>query len=269
MVDGGGGALFPVTFYDGEREMNIGNIRVQPLLEFKTFQIMISQKIGISPNQISIYLVHHSSSPEERRKTPITGKVNFSLIIRQKDCFFLVILKRSRKSRNRKLRPNSIDFGDYLSENDFLPSPPPENVILLRRNQPEMNMNGLQFNGFRKPFYDQITQAELADLNDRLQNLKVQRENYGLAMQRPMNFINPNLAPSMNPSLDPDPFPRIQETMTKNVRESSSSKVACEECVKAKKAGCTAPFHPCVNDPLITRFLTRAGPIARPVKSSQ
>ncbi|CDP10606.1 unnamed protein product [Coffea canephora] len=275
MVDGGGGAAFPVIFYDGEREINIGDIRVQPMLEFKTFQMMISQKIGISPNQISIYLVHHSSLAEERRKTPITGKVNFALIIRQKDCFFLVVLKRSRKSRNRKLRPNGVDFCDYLSDNDFLPSPPPENVVLLRRNQAEVNMNGLQLNCFGKPFYDQITQVELAGLNDRLQNLKVQREKYGIPAPQPVNFSGPSLAPrpmppDLNPSLDPGSFPRIQETMTRNVKESSTSasnKVACEECVNAKKAGCTAPFHPCVNDPLIPRFLTRAGPIARPVKS--
>ncbi|KAL3536035.1 hypothetical protein ACH5RR_004496 [Cinchona calisaya] len=266
MVDGGGGAAFPVIFYDGEREINIGEIRVQPMLEFKTFQMMISQKIGISPNQISIYLVHHSSSPEERRKTPITGKVNFSFIIRQKDCFFLVILKRSRKWRkNRKLTPNEIDFSDYLLE-DYLPSPSSENVILLRRNQQEMNMNIEQLNGFYRPFYDQISQVELEDLNHRLQNLKVQRENYSMAVPRPMDFINPNLAPNLNPDL----FSRIQETMTKNVIESSNSnKVGCAECVNAKKASCTPPFHPCVNDPLIAGFLTRAGPISRPVKSSR
>ncbi|KAL3532163.1 hypothetical protein ACH5RR_005684 [Cinchona calisaya] len=269
MVDGGGGAVFPVILYDGEREINIGDIRIQPMLEFKTFQMMISQRIGISPNQISIYLVHHSSSPEERRKTPITSKANFALIVRQKNCFFLVVLKRSRKSRSRNLRPIGTDFGDYLLDNDFLPSPPPENVVLLRRSQPEVNANVLQLTGYPQPFYDQITQADLAGLNDQLQNLKVQRDNYGIPMPKPTKFINPNMALSGAPNLDPGSFPRIQETMAKNARE-INKRVVCQECVSmtAKKTSGTAQFHPCVNDPVIAGFRTRAGPIARPVKSS-
>ncbi|CAN4089626.1 unnamed protein product [Withania somnifera] len=145
MVEGGEGPEFPVAFFDGESEMNIGTIRIYPLLEFKAFQLMLSQRIGISPNQISIYLCDRKSSKfEDRRRIPITGKANFGLISREKDCFFLVVLKRSRKSRNRKAAVKMEFNGGGFS---------PENLILLRRTDPEINHLGLG-SGFGSPFCD-------------------------------------------------------------------------------------------------------------------
>ncbi|KAI3447402.1 hypothetical protein Pfo_004067 [Paulownia fortunei] len=277
MVEGGGGPAFPVVFFDGEREMNIGDVKIDPTLEYKPFQLMLSQKIGISPNQISIYLVDRKKSPkspfsEDRRRIPITGKVNFGLICRQKECCFLVILKRSRKSRNRRERMiNGVEFADFWPENDFPPTSVhlvPENLILLRRNEPT-------------PFYDHITQSELDDLNDRLQlddlngrlrSLRVQRENYRMAMAKgyadSQNFVSEH---GLDTNLNVDSFPTIDDSypvnstwlmMTKNEIE----KAFCEECWNAKKNGGTTSFHPCVNDPVITRFTTRLGPINRPNK---
>ncbi|KAG8376818.1 hypothetical protein BUALT_Bualt09G0103400 [Buddleja alternifolia] len=257
MVEGGGGPAFPVLFFDGEREMNIGDVKINPTLEYKPFQLMLSQKIGISPNQISIYLVDrrkHASPPfsEERRRIPITGKVNFGLICRQKDCCFLVVLKRSRKSRNRRERMISgVEFSDFLPENEFTPPPMhtmPENLILLRRNQ-------------QLPFYDQITQSGLADLNDRLQNLRVQRENYQFAMAKG-NLNSPNyspgghgLEPRWSPNLDVDLIPNIDGSFpvvpspTMMMTKTESKKPFCGECVNAMKNGsATTSFHHCVND---------------------
>ncbi|KAL2503107.1 uncharacterized protein Fot_36955 [Forsythia ovata] len=257
MVDDGGGTAFPVVFYDGEREMKIGNVKIDPRLEYKPFQLMLSQKIGISPNQISIYLVDHkknpnSTFPDDRRRTPITGKVNFGLICRQKDCCFLVVLKRSRKSRNRRERVKDVEFSDSL------PAPVLENMILLRRNQPAS-------------FYDQITHSELANLNDRLQNLRVMRENYQMSMTK-ANF-NTGHGSDQDPILDFNmgSFPKIEDSyrvssqmmMTKN----ENRKGFCETCVDAEKNGRTASFHPCVNDAVIGRFRTLVGPISRPIKS--
>lgn len=144
-MEGGAGPEFPVVFFDGEREMNIGSIRVYPLLEFKAFQLMLSQRIGISPNQISIYLCDRKSSKfEDRRRIPITGKSNFGLIAVEKNCFFLVVLKRSRKSRNKKAA--KMEFAGGIS---------PENLILLRRTDPEMNHLGYGF-GSGSQFYDNL-----------------------------------------------------------------------------------------------------------------
>ncbi|KAK4371777.1 hypothetical protein RND71_007161 [Anisodus tanguticus] len=240
MVEGGAGPEFPVVFFDGEREMNIGSIRVYPMLEFKAFQLMLSQRIGISPNQISIYLCDRKSSKfEDRRRIPITGKANFGLIAREKDCFFLVVLKRSRKLRNRKAAAKAEFGGGFMTENEF----PVNNLILLRRTQPEMNLLG-----FRSPFYDQIS-PELENLND---NYSVDR--YLMHLNNPY------------PDPDPDPFPRIQDTfpmMTKNsLMEKKANK--CVQCKGNNENEKNSGFHHCINDPVIIGgFRSRFGPVRR------
>ncbi|PIM98634.1 hypothetical protein CDL12_28881 [Handroanthus impetiginosus] len=267
MVEGGSGPSFPVVFFDGEREMNIGEVKIHPTLEYKPFQHMLSQKIGISPNQISIYLIFRKKNPnwpfsEDRRRIPITGKVNFALICRQKDCSFLVVLKRSRKSRNRRER---MIEGVEFSDNEF--SPPmmhsvPENLMLLRRDQPV-------------PFYDQITQPELGVLNDNLRNMRFQSENYQMAMgNRNFNSLNFSWDNGLNqfPIIEPHRIPSLTEiddryrvsSTTMMTKNDATEKAFCEECANAENNGNTTSFHPCVNDAVITLFTTRLGPISRP-----
>ncbi|CAN4118778.1 unnamed protein product [Withania somnifera] len=236
MVEIGKGTVFPVIFYDGEREISIGNVRIQPTLVFKPFQLMISERIGISPNQISIYLCDRKSGSkfEDRRRIPVTGKANFSVISREKNCVFLVVLKRSRKARNRKVKVkknNGVEFGEFLKEN----------LILLRRNQPGMTS-----------FFDRITQTELASVNERVQNLQLHRENFDLVMQKP----NPKPMHLDSPSS----FPRIQDTFP-------AKKSLCYECVNTSSSGETAAFHHCNNDAVLAgSFRSRSGPVSRPVK---
>ncbi|KAH6762128.1 hypothetical protein C2S52_019561 [Perilla frutescens var. hirtella] len=273
MVEGGGGGpAFPVMFFDGEKEMNIGDVRINPTLEYKPFQHMLSQKIGISPNQISIYLVDRRKSPkspfsEDRRRIPITGKVNFGLICRQKDCCFLVVLKRSRKARNRRERAMSgVDFADLSPESD-LSRPPmhsaPANLILLRRDQ-------------QVPFHDQIVQSELAELNERLQSLEAQRENYQMAMARgnlnaPYHIAEHGTGRSSAPGMAMDLIPNFDDwysfhPSTMMMTNNDIRKAYCEECVKAEMNGSAPSFHPCVNDAVVTRLTARFGPIRRPYK---
>lgn len=248
-MEGGAGPEFPVVFFDGEKEMNIGSIRVYPLLEFKAFQLMLSQRIGISPNQISIYLCDRKSSKfEDRRRIPVTGKTNFGLIAREKDCFFLVVLKRSRKSRNRK--------GVHKSENEF----PVDNLILLRRTHPNPNQN--HHFGFGSPFFDQIPQFELENLNEKLQSLKINNYNYDYDYSMGMSQPNPILMHRNNPypNPDPDPFPRIQDTFP------MKKKAECEQC-KGKNGIEEIPsFHHCINDPVVAGGRRSwFGPVRRPV----
>ncbi|CAH9068416.1 unnamed protein product [Cuscuta epithymum] len=259
MVENVGGPGFPVLFFDGEQEINIGTIRIHPMMDFKAFQFILSKRIGISPNQISIYLC---DTKADRKRIPITGKVNFAFIAREKDCFFLAVLKRSRKARNRKAKMNWMaDYRDYLTEIELAPPPRPENLILLRRNQPELSVAmDPGFPEYEPPYHDQISQAELAGLNHRLHSLKIQRENYAMAMARsnpdPVGAVNPN----PKSGLDPDAFPSIQDSYSTMTKKEKSS---CKEC-RSTKNGKTAGFHPCVNDPVIPgKFRSRAGPIRR------
>ncbi|CAN4109458.1 unnamed protein product [Withania somnifera] len=221
MVEAGKGTVFPVIFFDSEREVNVGNIRIQPTFVFKPFQLMISERIGISPNQISIYLCDRKggcSEFEDRRRIPVTGKANFAMISREKNCFF---------STN-----NGMEFGDFLKEN----------LILLRRTQPEMTS-----------FYDQITQAELASMNERVQNLQLHKENFDLVMNKPSP--NPMHLDSQSS------FPRIQDTFP-------AKKISiCFECANTSASGETAAFHHCINDAvLVGSFRSRYGPVNRPAK---
>ncbi|KAK0584883.1 hypothetical protein LWI29_020307 [Acer saccharum] len=108
--------IFPVIFFDGDREINIGNVVVHPSLDYKSLQSTFSRKIGLSPNQFSVFLADRKTS----RKIPITGKANFSAISREKDCLFLVVMRGSRDSRSRRQKRQ--------------PEQPVSDVMLLRRN---------------------------------------------------------------------------------------------------------------------------------------
>nr|GMD39644.1 exocyst complex component EXO70A1-like [Ipomoea batatas] len=209
MVEDVGGTPFQAVFFDGEQEIGIGDPQVD----------------------------RRKNSDHTRE-----GELSRSSSLREKDCYFLAVLKRSRKSRNRKAKMNGgggavVDYGDYLSENDFAVSPQPENLILLRRNQPEMSVNMIR-------------------------NVDpIQRENYAMAMAR----TNPNLMhlaiPSPNLELDPNNFPRIEDTYWTITAKTEGTTSTCKECMNAKN-GKPAAFHPCVNDPVIKGwFRSRAGPI--------
>ncbi|CAK9152955.1 unnamed protein product [Ilex paraguariensis] len=271
MVDSSGGAVFPVVFFDGEREVDIGNVLVQPTLDFKNFQTILSQKIGISPNQISIYLFDRAKLwPEDRRKMPITGKANFSLIARERDCFFYVVLKRSRRGRRRK-SSDSVEFGDFLPENKLSASsenfsPMPEKLFLLRRNQSQLNSP--QISGYVSPYYNQISSSELMNLNNQLQNLQIQRENQAMINSNfspnlSLNF-NSRLNSSQNVNLDLNSFPRIEDSYW-----DLNNRGLCLECTDSKKNGRVASFHHCAYDVVVKNFRTKAGPIARPSKASR
>ncbi|ESR43314.1 hypothetical protein CICLE_v10012818mg [Citrus x clementina] len=118
--------IFPVVFFDGERETSIGNVVVYPSLNYKAFLSILSLKIGISPNQFSVYLADGESS----RKVPVTSKANFSEMSREKDSCFLVVLRRSRDSRARRQRRKA----DHYQRQQQQQPPLAGNVMLLKRN---------------------------------------------------------------------------------------------------------------------------------------
>ncbi|CAA0818786.1 Unknown protein [Striga hermonthica] len=265
MVEVGGWTSFPVVFFDGEKEINIGDVKVDPTLEYKPFQHMLSQKIGISPNQISIYLVDRGRSrrtlfAEDRRRIPITGKVNFGLICRQKNCSFLVVLKRSRKSRSRRERAaNGVEFAGFFSDGEFLQHPQmrpvPENLVLLRRNQ-------------QMPLYGRITQSELSDFSDRLHSLRIQRDNYQFAMGKgdldSPGFVAGSGQESNSISGIGDWNP-VTPPAAMMVANNGSRRVFCDECEKSVPDRAMTSFHPCANDAVIAGFtVSRLGPIDRP-----
>lgn len=234
------GASFPVVFSDGENESNIGSVSVYPSMDFKTFQSILSKKIGISASQFTIYLV----GPDSRRRITVTpGNANFYVIARQKDALFLVVLKRSRRMRKGK-------YQNDLEENYEYPSLSmkadqrivPEKMVLLRRNSEMANQ---AFPGFISPYHDRIAASEHQNYN-RLLELKMQQEKLLIMSANSNPYSKWNSVQSMNGG-------------------AGSIRVSCKECLNSKMEGRPVEFHCCVHDPVIVGFRSIAGPIARPV----
>lgn len=231
--------VFPVVLFDGEREMDVGNVKIHPDLVFKEFQIMLSQMIGISYNNLTTYLVDSKKSKisVERRKILITGKVNFSVLVREKNCYFLVVLKRSRRDRRRKPgKQSDLDFS-------LAPSISPNDLSRIHWNQ--LDMNDAQMTAYSPYYYD-----------DRFHDLLMQRENYvNMILNSRYGFDSP-LNMNMN-------FPKIEEVYPQ-VR-SKPNRALCRDCTLAQQKGKTAEFHLCVYDEVIVGgFRSPVGPISRP-----
>lgn len=223
-------AVFPVILFDGERETDVGNVKIHQDLLFKEFQTKLSQMIGISYNNLTTYLVDSRKSKisPERRKILITGKVNFAVIVRERNCYFLVVLKRSRRDRRRKPAiQNDLDFP--LAPDD-----------LSRIHWNQLDMNDAQMSAYSPYYYE-----------DRFHDLLIQRENYvNMILNSRYGYDSP-----LNVN-----FPKIEEVYPKV----QPNRALCEDCTAAQKQGKTAEFHLCVYDEVILDgFRSPAGPISR------
>lgn len=234
MVQADGRVSFPVVFCDGECETNIGSVVVYPTLEFKRFQSELSEMIGISPHQFSVYL----SSQESRRRIPITGKVNFGAISRENGYFFLVVLKRSRRERRRRSpheTPDDVYYTSSVKSQQPIKKIPPDNIMLLRRGTGISQDEA--FSGFLVPYADRV------EYEKRVRELELEREKYLMNMGvKVMALAN----------------------KTSTMRE-NGGKAVCNLCSRAKETGIEVEFHHCVHDAVTYHFRSSAGPIARPV----
>ncbi|KDP36123.1 hypothetical protein JCGZ_08767 [Jatropha curcas] len=224
------GSSFSVVFYDGEQETSLGNVVVSPSLNFKAFQSTISEKLGLSPHQFSIYM-----TDQNRRgsRIPVTGKIDFSAVSREKDCFFLVVLKRSRRERRRKSR----EVAEIMQNNHRFD--PPANMMLLRRDGNTIAINTNEFSG---------VDLGRAGYERRVKELQMEKERY---------LMNMGLGSGM-----------VYEGLSLGSERVNNRTVVCDECLMAKVMGRDVGFHWCVNDTVTFGFRSPAGPIARPIKGS-
>lgn len=151
-----GGISLPVFLHDGEREISIGSAVVRPSLKFSDLQSGISQRLGLSPNQISIYLAERRLYRSWPRKIAVNAKFNFATITGSKDSYFLVFLKRSKgREKVQSMAKQRL---------------PPENVMLLRRGTgPSDQLYG---GGYSVPIVDPY------EYDRRMRELAVERERY-------------------------------------------------------------------------------------------
>ncbi|KAG5072813.1 hypothetical protein JHK86_008024 [Glycine max] len=124
-MDDGGGPSISVVYFDGHTEATVGEVTVDSSFNFKKFVSFLSQKIGISPHKLSVYLATFGTD----RRIPISGKVNFAAVARDNaaaSSFFFV--ERTKRPRSRKNKSRSK--GNSRNNSNA----PRENVVLLRRN---------------------------------------------------------------------------------------------------------------------------------------
>ncbi|GAB2272121.1 hypothetical protein Dimus_006940 [Dionaea muscipula] len=247
------GGVYPLVFFDGVTEIELGNVVVSPAMNFKKFQSIVSEKIGISPHQITIYFEKHSPPPppllsmKSHRKIPVTSKTNFGSILNEPNCFFRAVLKRSRRARRRRPPNQSIpvvggeeDYHGYSVNSGNLS---PGNFVLLPRNT----------NWY--PLWDHLDYANRMRILDREQT----------------RYLNLNTGVDSDPSLNYDKHSNVMESYDGNSASFIGCRdgVICEFC-EGENATTeddeTVAFHWCKYDPVTVGFRSAAGPIARPTR---
>uniref|UniRef100_A0A803L343 DUF7138 domain-containing protein n=1 Tax=Chenopodium quinoa TaxID=63459 RepID=A0A803L343_CHEQI len=248
-------ALFPVTFFDGEREIDVGTVPITPSLTFKSFQSILSSKLQISPHQITIYFqrpnyndFHH----HHRRRHAVTNKFDFENAMAVPDSAFYVVQKRSRRTRRRKPRSPAIN-----GNNDF---------VLLRRD------NNCDYNNIFNNLNNHVVNGGNYNLNEYLeyvnrlrliQEVEREREKYMMSMN-----LNSNVYEDL--SFGYGGGGGYYGNFSDDAASSSSSSVFCDVCYNAAVRGGimdeTVPFHWCKNDVVTKVFRSPAGPIAPPNK---
>lgn len=231
MKEAASGESFPVVFFDGEHDTRIGDLVVLPTLEFKGLQLMISERIGISPHQFSIFLVNRE---KRGSRIPVTAKTDFSKIYLEKDWVFLVVLKRSR--RERRIKGQEMINGNSVR---LRFDPPPGKLMLLRRDNNSVAINGNGLSGL---------DSGRVEYERRVRDLQMEKERYLMSMDLGM-----------------DPGWGV-EGLRLGEAERRDRNVVCEECLRAKRTGMDPGFHWCVDDTVTFGFRSSVGPIARPIK---
>ena len=98
---------YPVVFFDGEQEQDKGFVDINSVLTFKRFQSLISQKMGLPPNQLSAVFICRRMIKDmgKWQRFPITIKTNFNTFLsehnpnKDRDSYFLVSMKKPKRER--------------------------------------------------------------------------------------------------------------------------------------------------------------------------
>ncbi|URE05654.1 hypothetical protein MUK42_19248 [Musa troglodytarum] len=241
-VSAAAAAYFPVVFFDGDSEIDVGSVLVHPSVGFKKFQASVSQRIGVAPHQISISLVRRKKarvSPEVRRKVTIDEASDFAAIARERDCFVLAVLRRPRRDRRGRSKRKSHEVGE---EKKAVPE-----MTILRRNP--MGSGVLDpMRGGLVP--EAIAGPGLWDYEAQLRNLQRQRERHLISTAA--------AAAAAAAEVSYHPFA---------VGHRPASPASCRECEAAKAEGRSPGFHWCVHDAVTVAFRSPVGPIQRPPRS--
>ncbi|KAL6969633.1 hypothetical protein U1Q18_043085 [Sarracenia purpurea var. burkii] len=241
-----GSVYVPIVFMDGESKLS--GVRIYPSAKYKDFKSCLSNRLGISPNQITIHIFARKKPKNSlmiRRKCSGTGKVSFSTVVWERDCFFLVVFKRMRGKP--KPRQGGSEFSG-LDSPDYIEVP---RLVFLDNDDDESSTD-----------HNGVPRLEFVDDDENLQNLQIQREKYATAIK-----LKSNLDMISNVSLGSNSFPRMEESKGDSTL-TASDRPFCQECAGGNGDGTSEPFHLCKYDAVIEGFRSKAGPIARPREGS-
>ncbi|KAJ9554805.1 hypothetical protein OSB04_009419 [Centaurea solstitialis] len=210
-------AAFPVVLYKGEQRINVGNVEIHPTLDYKQFRVVLNQLTGISYNNLTTYLIDNKRKqipPEQQRKILITGKFNFTVLVREKSCYFLVVLKRSRRDRRQRKSKKEI-----IGSNQLPPRPlKPFYLPVIPRF-------------YEVWFYEsQIQRANYVN------SVLIMNSNYGFHWSRNINSRK---------MIESESRPRVQSCRNRDL---------CTDCMNADKQGAEPELHLCVYDEVVEGF---------------
>ncbi|KAL9227745.1 hypothetical protein vseg_003396 [Gypsophila vaccaria] len=273
----------PVIFYDGEREIDLGKVQIIPTMTFKLLQSTLSNKIGISPNHITIYFdrtnninnIHTHN--HHRRRHPVTSKFDFHAVLTAgaagSGSFFWVVLKRGRRNRRRRKNDaeNSQQFVLLRRGND--------NNININNNNNNNNNNNVNVSEWE--YYEYVNKLRMIDQIER------EKERYLMSLNLNSNVYNELSSYhhnnyNINYDYDYD-YDYDYELSKSNYSDeycysdeiascssaSTSERVVCEVCCNYGGGGEAVPFHWCKNDVVLVTNRARpaVGPIGPPLKT--
>ena len=170
MVVDGEGVPFSVVYSDGVTEATVGEFTVDASFNFNKFLSFLSQKIGISPHNFSVYLATLGTN----RKIPITAKVNVAAIVAAdraaaaSSFFFVKRARRPRRSRGRNRGSRNGGANNNSNSNNS----PAANVVLLRRN------DAVSFSGLDAT----VSVLDRVEYEKRLRELQKEKERFMMKM---------------------------------------------------------------------------------------
>ncbi|KAK1429276.1 hypothetical protein QVD17_11482 [Tagetes erecta] len=189
MVQIDAGVEFPVILYNRERQINVGDIEINPTTDFHSFRTILKQMTGISYNNLTSYLVESrtSETQSDRRKLLITSKTDFNILMREKNAYFLVVLKRSRRERRRRrmnnprpwLELSTADLFDNHYNNNFTTQMDESRIkveiwlhgLHMQRMNDMNNVNMMHnFNNYHHEYDSHHVNGNFANVTDRRRN---------------------------------------------------------------------------------------------------
>ncbi|KAK1429273.1 hypothetical protein QVD17_11479 [Tagetes erecta] len=134
MVQIEAGVEFPVILYNGERQIDVGDIKIHPTTDFHSFRTMLKEMTGISYNNLTSYLVEtqtYSETQSDPRKLLITSKVDFNVLMREKNAYFLV---RMNDINNVMMHDQYFNYEYDSHVNENFPDVTEEYIPLVERS---------------------------------------------------------------------------------------------------------------------------------------